>query len=227
LRKSSTNQWVLRGLIYILGLFLMALGVAFSVNSNLGISPITSLPYIVSQVTGMSMKVWVIAIFGFYIVLQALILRKDFKPVNLLQILFVTIFGYFTDFAKKIVGDFTLPGYVGMLVMLVVGIMFIALGVFLYIEVELVPMPMEGLTLALSKKLKRPFPSVKIALDYITVAVSIIISLIGLRHLEGIREGTVITAVITGKMIAVIKNFFSPYLQRSCYSRTAEVSVDE
>ena len=83
-------------------------------------------------------------------VLQILILRRQFKPVNLFQIVFSTIFGYFVNFTKDVVGDFAIPTYPGKLLMLAVSIVFIAIGVVLYIGVELVPMPMEGLSLSSS-----------------------------------------------------------------------------
>ena len=113
MRKSTPAQWGLRVLVYILGLFCLAVGVALSVNANLGISPVNSLPYVVSKILGTAMSTCVIGIFSFYILLQIVILRKEFKPIHLTQLIFSTIFGYFVDFAKWLLGDFCLPGYGG------------------------------------------------------------------------------------------------------------------
>ena len=99
--------------VYAVGLLFMAFGVAFSVNSGLGVSPVNSLPYVVSLVLGVDMGSCVIAVFCFYVLVQILIYRRDFKWVNLTQILFSTLFGYFVDFAKAVVGDFALPTYPG------------------------------------------------------------------------------------------------------------------
>ena len=107
--------------VYAVGLLFMAFGVAFSVNSGLGVSPVNSLPYVVSLVLGVDMGSCVIAVFCCYVLVQIVIYRRDFKWVNLTQILFSTLFGYFVDFAKAVVGDFALPTYPGQLIMLAVS----------------------------------------------------------------------------------------------------------
>lgn len=222
LKKSTPVQWCIRVLLYVLGLFLLALGVAFSVNSNLGVSPVNSLPYVISLISAIPMSTCVIAVFCTYILLQIILLRKEFRPINLLQIVFSTIFGYFVGFAKLIVGDFVIPTYPGKLVMLAISIVLIALGVLFYIEVDLVPMPMEGLSLAIAKKVNVPFPTMKMIVDCIVVVVGIALSFAFLHTLSGIREGTVITAIVTGKLIALMKKPLSPVIQKLCFSATAQ-----
>ncbi len=227
MKKSTPAQWGLRVLFYVLGLFFLAMGVAFSVNSNLGVSPVNSLPYVASQVLGTAMSTCVIVIFCGYILFQVLILRREFRPINLLQIVFSTIFGYFVDFAKWLVGDFALPTYAGQLAMLCISILFIAVGVVLYIEVDLVPMPMEGLSLAVAKKLNVPFHNMKIIVDCVVVAAGIAISFLCLHSLVGIREGTVITAIVTGKVMALVKKPLSPLLQRLCFGSSGTETEQE
>ena len=217
MKKSTPVQFVFRVLIYCFGLFLMALGVAFSVNSNLGVSPVNSLPYVVSQIIGIQMGSCVTAIFCFYILLQIVLLRKEFKPVNFLQIVFSTIFGYFVDFAKMLVGDFAIPTYFGQLAMLAISIVLIAVGVLLYMDVELVPMPMEGLSSTIARKLNKPFPTMKTDIECVVVMTGVILCLVFFGKLDGIREGTVITAVVTGKLIAVFKKPISPVVKRICF----------
>lgn len=217
MKKSTPVQFVFRVLIYCFGLFLMALGVAFSVNSNLGVSPVNSLPYVVSQIIGIQMGSCVTAIFCFYILLQIVLLRKDFKPVNFLQIVFSTIFGYFVDFAKMLVGDFAIPTYFGQLAMLAISIVLIALGVLMYMDVELVPMPMEGLSSTIARKLNKPFPTMKTVIDCVVVMTGVILCFVFFGKLDGIREGTVITAVVTGKLIAVFKKPISPVVKKICF----------
>ena len=116
MRKSTLPQWGIRVLFYCIALFFMALGVAFSANSDLGISPVNSLPYVISDIVKMKPGTCVTIVFCFYILVQILLLRKEFNPVNLFQIVFSTIFGYFVNFTKWMVGDFLFPGgYIGRL----------------------------------------------------------------------------------------------------------------
>ena len=217
MKKSTPSQFVIRILVYCLGLLLLAFGVAISVNSDLGVSPVNSLPYVISQIIHVQLGTCVTAVFCSYIALQVLILRREFQLVNLLQILFSTLFGYFVDFAKWAIGDFALPGYVGRLGMLAASIILIALGILLYMDAQLVPMPMEGLTAAIAKKLGKPFPTMKTIVDCIVVGTGIVLCFVFLGRLDGIREGTVITAVVTGKIIALLRKPLSPVIQKLCF----------
>lgn len=219
MKKSTPLQFVLRAAIYCLGLLLMAFGVAFSVNSNLGVSPVNSLPYVISRILDVQMGTCVTCVFCIYIVLQVIILRKDFKPVDLLQIVFSTIFGYFVDFAKLVVGDFAIPTYFGQLAMLAISIPFIAVGIILYMDVQLVPMPMEGLSTCVAQKLGKPFPTMKTIIDCIVVGTGVVLCFVFLGGLDGLREGTVITALVTGKVIAMLKKYISPVISRICFGK--------
>lgn len=221
MKKSTPVQFIIRIIIYCLALLLMAFGVALSVNSDLGVSPVNSLPYVVSQILGLQMGTCVTGIFCFYILLQIIILRKEFQLYNLLQIVFSTIFGYFVDFAKMIVGDFRIPTYFGQLAMLAMSIPLIAVGVLMYMDVQLVPMPMEGLSSCLATKLNRPFPSMKTIVDCIVVLTGIVLCFVFLGKLDGIREGTIITALVTGKVIALLKVYLTPVLQKICFGSVA------
>ena len=217
MKKSTPVQFIIRIFIYCFALLLMALGVALSVNSNLGVSPVNSLPYVVSQILNVQMGTCVTVIFCFYILLQWIILRKEFQIIQLLQIAFSTIFGYFVDFAKALVGTFALPGYLGQLTMLAASIVLIALGVLLYMDAQLVPMPMEGLASTIAKKLNKPFPTMKMAVDCLAVIIGIVLSFAFLGKLDGIREGTIITAVLVGKLIAVFRKPISPIIKKICF----------
>lgn len=217
MKKSTPLQFVIRVGVYCLGLLLLAFGVAVSVNSNLGVSPVNSLPYVISKILNVPLGSCVTVVFCSYIVLQILILRREFQPVNLLQILFSTLFGYFVDFAKLVLEDFAIPTYAGKLVMLAVSIVLIALGILLYMDAQLVPMPMEGLTASIAKKLGKPFPTMKTIVDCVVVGTGIVLCFVFLGGLDGIREGTVITAVVTGKIIAWMRKPVSPVLKKICF----------
>ena len=217
MKKSTSVQFLIRILVYCLGLLLLAFGVAVSVNSDLGVSPVNSLPYVISRIIHVQLGTCVTAVFCSYIAMQVLILRREFQIINLLQILFSTLFGYFVDFAKLVIGDFALPGYGGRLGMLAESVLLIALGILLYLEAELVPMPMEGLTAAIAKKLNKPFPTMKTSVDCVVVGTGIVLCFVFLGKLDGIREGTVITAVVTGKIIALLRKPLSPVLKKLCF----------
>ena len=212
------SKWILRVVFYCIGLLILAFGVVFSVNSDLGVSPANSFPYVVSLILNTKMGNCVTVIFICYILLQIVILRKDFQWINLTQILFSTLFGKFVDFAKMILGDFCIPTYAGRLSMLAISIVLIAVGISMYMGAKLVNMPTEGLASAIASKLpKKEFHHVKVMVDCASVGTGIVLSLIFLGGLQGIREGTIISAIVIGKIIPYANKVTKPILQKFCF----------
>ena len=207
------KQLIHRILVYILGLLVLAFGVVFSINSDLGVSPVNSLPFVISLIAGIDLGVCVVAVFLLYILMQIVLLKKEFKWINLSQIVFSSIFGYFVDFARLVVGDFNIPTYAGQLCMMAAGILFISCGIVIYIEAGLVKMPAEGLVSAIAYKApKFTFHNIKIAMDCIVVTLGIALSFMFLGELHGVREGTIICAVLVGKLMPVMRKTIMPVI---------------
>lgn len=203
--KKMIKRYAFRTVQYALGLLILAIGVAFCANSKLGISPVTSLPYVISLATGFKLGNCVTAVFVVFIALQILILRKDFNPINFTQLFFSWLFGFFNDFAKSLVGDFTIPTYAGQLVLLAIGIVVAAIGVSLYVDAGLVNMPMEGLVAAIAAKQKKfAFHQIKVFLDCLIVVISATLSLVMMHSLQGVREGTILCALLIGRLMPFI-----------------------
>jgi uncharacterized membrane protein YczE len=217
MKKSTPAQYAIRGLIYCVALLILAFGVVFSVNSNLGVSPVSSLHYVVSQLTNVSLGTCTTAIYCFYIFIQVLLYGKNFQPALLLDIEFSTIFGYFVDAVKLLMGDFCLPTYFGQLGMLAISIVLIAIGLVLHIDVQLVPMPAEGLVACISNKLGKPLSTIKTIFDCTSVAVGTTLCMIFLGKLVGIREGTIITALLVGRLVGMVKKRLAPVLNKICF----------
>ena len=214
--KTNPVKLLIRLGIYCLGLLILSFGIALAVNSNLGVSPVSSLPYVVSQIAGVSLGTCTILVYIGFILLQMVISRK-FQPALLLQLVFSTIFGWFVDGAKYVLGDFCLPTYFGQLAMLAASIVLIGFSLVLYIDVKLAPMPAEGLVGCLADKLGRPFSQMKTAFDCTSVLVAAVLSLVFLGGLVGIREGTVLTALLVGKMMGVLRKFAGPVIRKVCF----------
>ena len=85
--------------ILIIGLFIMSFGVALSVRSNLGTTPISCIPYVLSFKFPLSLGTITILFNTLFIIIQILILRSKFPKIQLLQIIVNFIFGYFIDFS--------------------------------------------------------------------------------------------------------------------------------
>lgn len=201
-----------RGLIvrltqYVIGLFLLALGARLSVSSDLGVSPLNSIPFVLSQISGLTLGTCVVLVCALFILVQIALLGRKFPFIQLTQIFFSFLFGCFVNLAGLVVGDLALPTYPGRLTILVISVVLIALGVTLYVDTGLIPMPLEGLPLVLSQRFGITFSQMKNITDCATVVVASLLSLLFLHRLAGIREGTVITALLTGRLMGPIRKF--------------------
>lgn len=208
-------NFLIRVLLYAIGLLILAFGVAISINSDLGVSPVSALPYVVSIVFQRNLSTCVIIVYSFYTVLQILIMGKDYKWYNLFQIAFSTMYGYFIDFAKWVVGDFVIPTYFGRLLMMVFSTIIIACGNTIYVGANLIAMPMDGLAQSFAaKKPGSSFATMKTLTGCVSVAACIIISLALEGRVIGVREGTVFTAVFIGVFISQWHKILLPLLSR-------------
>lgn len=209
-------QMTKRILVYILGLFVMSIGVCLSINSGLGVSPVNSLPYVLHSVFQIPLGICITAVFSLFIFLQFLLLRRAFKPFELIQLAFGLVFSYFMNFFSPLLAPLSFSSYPGQLLLMAVGIVLVSMGLFLYLQPAIIPMPMEGLTLALTKKLNKPFRLVKIAVDLASVGTGVVICLFA-GQLYGIREGTLICALCIGPVTGFFTSKLGPAVQAFCF----------
>lgn len=181
-----------------LGLLIMAFGVAFSIRANLGTSPISSVPYVVSRITPLSVGTATIAMHCVFILLQILILRRNYQPVQLLQLAVAFAFGLLTDFAVWATGALSCRSYVQQWLVCILGIVLVGTGVSFEVTAGIITVAGEGLVLALTKVLPIRFGNMKIIFDVTLVLIAVILSLSFLHGLYGVREGTLAAAVFVG-----------------------------
>ena len=190
--------------MYILGLLLMTLGIAVSVRSNLGVSPVSSIPYAVTCIFGMEMGRATILFHAALVGVQALLLRRKFPLRSLLQILAGVLFGYFTTFSNGLLSAIPAPETLPVRLLFCVGsAVLIALGVFLYVPTNLIPLAGEGLTLAVAEKTGLPFARVKVFFDCSMVVIALAACLIALHTPGAVGVGTVLAAVLVGSFVGL------------------------
>ncbi len=195
-------SWMRRIPVYLIGLFLMTVGVNLSVRSGLGMSPIDTIPYVVSLISQKSLGLCTTLVFSTYILLQILILRRDFQWINLFQLVISTIFGWFVTLSGMLTDLLPAnPGYPLQLIYMLCSIVFLGTGIFLYVTTDILNMPADAVALALSFKTGKPMSSTKIWFDCTVVVLSVILSMIFLHNISGIREGTLVAAFGVGLCI--------------------------
>lgn len=205
-----------RYILFILGLFFSGIGVAFTKHGELGVSPVSSVANVMSyKFDFFSMGVWLIIWNCVLIIGQIVILRKDFKPYQLLQLPLSFLFGYFTDFGMWLVSFIPVNSYFIKLLMLFIGIVVLAFGISLTVIANVIMNSGEAIVKAISDKTKREFGNIKVVFDISCVAFSIILSLLFFdMKIVGTREGTILSAVLTGFVIKFFLRLLKNKLER-------------
>lgn len=195
--------------MYFVGLFIMTVGIALSVKSNLGVSPVSSIPYTMTCVWGIEMGKATIIFHAALVLIQILILRKRFKPINLLQVVVGIVFGYFTTFCNYLATYLpSTDNMVMRIVLMLVSTVFIAVGIFFYLPADLIPLAGEGVMQAVSDVTKIEFSKVKIGFDCSMVIISVITCLICIHSLGSVGVGTVIAAFLVGFNLGRVNKAF-------------------
>lgn len=206
-RRSSNI--VVRCIIYFFGLLIMTLGVAVSVKSDLGVSPVSSIPYTMTCVWGIEMGKATIFFHAALVLVQVILLRRKFQLKNLLQIPVGVLFGYMTTFSNHLMTFLPDPGNIYIrLGMVVISTVLVAIGLFFYVPADIIPLAGEGVMLAISKVSDKAFSTVKIAFDVTMVVISLITCLILIHSLGSVGIGTVIAAVMVGMVLKLITKLF-------------------
>ena len=196
----TKKETVKRYILLVISLFFSALGVAVTKHGELGVSPISSVANVLSyKFSSLSIGTWLIIWNCILIVGQVLILRKNFKIIQLLQIPISLLFGYFTDFGSWLVSFIPADSYAMRLVMVVLGVVILGFGIAVSVIANVIMNSGEAFVKAISDVSDKNFGNVKIAFDIGCVVLAVILSIMFFNFkIVGTREGTLISAVCTG-----------------------------
>ena len=207
--------------MYFVGLFIMTIGIALSVKSNLGVSPVSSITYTMTCVWGIEMGKATIIFHAALVLIQILLLRKRFKPINLLQVVVGIVFGYFTTFCNYLATFLPSTDNIAMrIVLMLVSTVFIAVGIFFYLPANLIPLAGEGVMQAVSDVTKIEFSKVKMGFDCSMVIISVITCLICIHSLGSVGAGTVIAAFLVGFNLGRVNKAFGAKRDKLLGKRT-------
>lgn len=207
------NMMIRRICLFVGGLFIMSLGVAFSITSTLGTTPISSISYALALITNIDIGITTFLFNAALILIQFLILRSKFQRKRLLQLINCFLFGYFTDVALYLVSfipfEQTLPFYA---VYLILSIILIALGIFIYMPANIAPLPGEGCVEAIAIVTGWRFSTVKIGFDATNVIIALIMCGLWYTNVFGaVYIGTIISAFMIGFTLRQINNAYAHF----------------
>ena len=211
---------VKRVVLYLIGLFIIAIGINVSKMAQLGISPVSSLPRALEVATGFTLGQMVLLVYCLLVLAQLIVLRRKFKLRNVFGVLVGIVFGWMVDlvgidpnaFGHLMYGLPMPDAYPIKLIYLGLSIIIIGIGVYTYLKADLIPMPAEGLALAISQKNKLKFGDCKTIVDVSLITIAVIVQCCVLGGLASfisdivvVREGTIISAVCVGQVVKLIR----------------------
>ena len=200
-----------RYFLFALALFVNTLGIAYITKAMLGTSPITSVTYVASMFTPLSMGQWTIVLNLLFILFELpLMTRKELKADWLtftLQIPITVFFGTCIDFSMFLLSWLNPATYVSQILNLLVGCVILAVGIALEVKADAALMVGEYLVRAIARRFHKDFGYVKLGFDTTLVVLACVMSFCFIGGLHGVREGTVVAALLVGPIV----HFVTPY----------------
>lgn len=203
-----------RIIIYTVGLFFYSLGIALSAKSDLGIAPVSTLPYALSFVLPFTFGVTTFFMTIIYILIQIVIFGRDFEKRQYFQILVGVLFSSFIDLSMILIRGINPVTYIERIILLIIGCFILSIGITLSVLPDVIIPPAEGAINALSKKLGIEFGNMKIIFDATIVLLAIVVSLFFIGYLVGFKEGTIISVFLTGIFTKYFIKLLGPKIEK-------------
>ena len=198
---------------YVVGLFIMNIGIAFSIKSNLGSTPVVSVPYAISLITGIDIGICNTLFQCCLVLIEFMLLRSAFHPKHFLQVFVGILFGAFTSISMIILSIIPQASVLWVQILfLILGILFLAFGLFLYVPTNVVPVAVDGLTQAVSITTNQSFTKIKVIMDISWIVLSWILSFVFLGHFDGSAGiGTIIAAMSIGTTVKLMNMIYARF----------------
>ena len=194
---TNKTELIKRYIFLLVGLF---------VNGH-GTSPITSIPYTLSLGFTPTVGMFTLVFNIFLVILQVILLRRNFQLQNLLQLPIIALFSFFIDLTMSLLGFMQPETYAMKIVSLIVGCLILGFGVFMEMVANVAMLPGEATVRAVSDVFSTDFGKTKIAFDSSMTVIAAILSFIMFKHLDGVREGTIVAAILVGFIARLFKKY--------------------
>lgn len=202
-----------RYLVFVIGLYFLAAGIVLIIRSALGTTPISSINYVLSLNSPLSLGTCTFIINMVLILGQFWLIRKNRIRKNrtrqdiieiLLQLPFSFIFSAFIDFNMMLTSELHPANYGMSIALLLTGCMVQSIGVVLELKPRVAMMSAEAFVKYASRHYNKEFGKFKVYFDITLVTLAVILSLLLTQGIQGVREGSLIAACITGYIVSFL-----------------------
>ena len=207
------NVTMKRLCLYIVGLFFLSLGVSFSIQANLGVSPVSSLAYAFALSSGLSVGIMTVVANVLFIIVQFILSKRFNLRESIVQLIITFLFGFYMDLTLSLVQLLPTPETLVMRwVFLIISLFVVAIGLLGYFSAKFPLMPYDELTYVISEKFNTEFSKAKISSDLLNVGVAGLVCIIFIQSLGAIGIGTLVAAYFIGKIVGWLMKHYQKYL---------------
>lgn len=197
----SLKTYLPRYLWFLTGVLINSFGVALITRAALGTSPISSLPYVLSFRFPVTLGQFTFAMNLFFILGQVLLLRRDFQPIQLLQVAVNAVFSAFIDVSMDLLSWLEISSLPMAVLVLVLGCAVLAFGISVEVAPRVLMVPGEGIVQAIAAVTGWRFGNVKVGFDAALVSTALVLSLLFFHRLQGLGAGTILSALAVGRFV--------------------------
>ena len=197
----SLKTYLPRYLWFLAGVLINSFGVALITRAALGTSPISSLPYVLSFRFPVTLGQFTFAMNLFFILGQVLLLRRDFQPIQLLQVAVNAVFSAFIDVSMGLLSWLEISSLPMAVLVLVLGGAVLAFGISVEVAPRVLMVPGEGIVQAIAAVTGWRFGNVKVGFDAALVSTALVLSLLFFHRLQGLGAGTILSALAVGRFV--------------------------
>lgn len=197
-------------LLFLIGLFIASMGVALSTKAGLGTSPVASVPYSISLLNhtltfGWWLNLWSVI----QILVQIALLRKNCKPIEItIQTILAFVYGYLTDVSCMLINGIQANSYAIQFVLMILSCFVLGLGIWIQFKGGVAMLPGEAMNRAISEVTGKRYENIKIFFDVLYIVAAAVICFLFLGKLKGVREGSIIAALLVGNIIKFYERLF-------------------
>lgn len=213
---------VYRFFFYTLGLLILSMGLTLNTKAGLGVSPIISVPYSISNIFYFNFGNATLVYYCFFVILQLLLHsfyikksgnKNDNKLILLMDVLQIPLSIIFTRFLN--IFAFLLPAFSSdaneqlpiRLLVLFFAIVFTGVGAAMSLSMRLVPNPGDGIVQAIADAIHKSVGFTKNCFDLLNISITICLSLLIANQIVGIGIGTLIAMIGVGRIMALYHHF--------------------
>ncbi|WP_199031592.1 YitT family protein [Ralstonia sp. ASV6] len=221
---SLTRRWF----TYVVGIYILTLGISLAIRAGIGISPQSSLTRTMTLVyPPLSQGTYNFMLELLMLLLTYLVARKEFTVKNFAALIPAFVLATCLDLNLLLTKSIGVQDYYMKFLLLVFADALLGFGLFLMIRANLVLMPIDMFVNTLFKRTGFKWGDIKTSFDCTLLIISAAIGFALLGGPKFIREGTFMNAILVGQYIKLyfflfqkIKTAVSSYQQRALEHRT-------